>query len=157
MSVLGKKMTPQLAQELDNRQSTRIEGACIKRHRGKDSVKMYDKFRRVLRIETTTNDVSFFEHYRKGEHRDGHATRERAAVKKSIYSLIDLREILLAQALRQARIAHLRPAKLGHCPDSFVTHDPALVDKMAWSKHEDQTKEKGYSKHRSRSTSMLMN
>jgi hypothetical protein len=29
------------------------------------------------------------------EHRDGHASRELAAVKKSIYSLIDLREILL--------------------------------------------------------------
>jgi hypothetical protein len=95
MSFLGKRMTPQLAQELDSRLSTRIEGTCIKHRMGKNSVKMYDKFRRVLRIETTTNDVSFFEHHRKVEHRDGHATRELAAVKKSIYSLIDLREILL--------------------------------------------------------------
>src|SRR5437899_1154321 len=95
MNFLGKKMTPQLAQELDSRLSTRIEGTCIKHRMGKNSVKMYDKFRRVLRIETTTNDVSFFEHHRKVEHRDGHATRELAAVKKSIYSLIDLREILL--------------------------------------------------------------
>jgi hypothetical protein len=95
MTFLGKKMTPQLAQELDSRLSTRIEGTCIKHRLGKNSVKMYDKFRRVLRIETTTNDVSFFEHHRKVEHRDGHATRELAAVKKSIYSLIDLREILL--------------------------------------------------------------
>jgi hypothetical protein len=61
---------------------------------GKNSVKMYDKFGRVLRLETTTNDVSFFKHHRKVEHRDGHTTRELAAVKKSIYSLIDLREIL---------------------------------------------------------------
>ena len=95
MTFLGKKMTPQLAQELDSRLSTRIEGTCIKHRLGKNSVKMYDKFRRVLRIETTTNDVSFFEHHRKVEHRDGHSTRELAAVKKSIYSLIDLREILL--------------------------------------------------------------
>lgn len=95
MSFLGKRMTPQLAQELDSRLSTRIEGTCIKHRMGKNSVKMYDKFRRVLRIETTTNDVSFFEHHRKVEHRNGHATRELAAVKKSIYSLIDLREILL--------------------------------------------------------------
>ena len=29
------------------------------------------------------------------EHRDGHSTRELAALKKSIYSLIDLRDILL--------------------------------------------------------------
>lgn len=95
MNFLGKKITPQLAQEVDSRLSTRIEGTCIKHRMGKNSVKMYDKFGRVLRIETTTNDVSFFKHHRKVEHRDGHDTRELAAVKKSIYSLIDLREILL--------------------------------------------------------------
>ncbi|MGB4911882.1 MAG: hypothetical protein WBO95_07050, partial [Candidatus Dechloromonas phosphoritropha] len=102
MHFLGKKMTPQLAQELESRLSTRIEGTCIKHRLGKNSVKMYDKFGRVLRIETTTNDVSFFKHHRKVEHRGGLATREQAAVKKSIYdqrkspwdSLIDLREIL---------------------------------------------------------------
>ena len=95
MHFLGKKISPQLAQEVDSRLSTRIEGTCIKHRLGKHSVKMYDKFGRVLRIETTTNDVSFFKHHRKVEHRDGHSTRELAAVKKSIYSLIDLREIML--------------------------------------------------------------
>ena len=95
MHFLGKKMSPQLTQELESRLSTRIEGTCIKHRLGKHSVKMYDKFGRVLRIETTTNDVSFFKHHRKVEHRDGHSTRELAAVKKSIYSLIDLREIML--------------------------------------------------------------
>jgi hypothetical protein len=55
---------------------------------------MYDKFGRVLRLETTTNDVSFFKHHRKVEHRDRHTTRELAPLKKTLYSLIDLREIL---------------------------------------------------------------
>ena len=68
-SFLGKKITPQLAQELGSRFSTRIEGTCIKHYMGSVSVKMYDKFNRVLRIETTTNDVSFFKHHRKLEHR----------------------------------------------------------------------------------------
>lgn len=95
MGFLGKKMTPALAQELDSRLSTRIEGTCIKHRMGKNSIKMYDKFGRILRIETTSNDVSFFKHHRKVEHRDRHATRELASVKKSIYSLIDLRDILL--------------------------------------------------------------
>ena len=95
MNFLGKKMTAQLAQEVESRLSTRIEGTCIKHRMGKNSIKMYDKFGRVLRIETTTNDVSFFKHHRKVEHRDGHDTRELASVKKSIYSLVDLREILL--------------------------------------------------------------
>ena len=94
-SFLGKKVTPALAQEIGSRLSTRIEGRCIKHSMGAASVKVYDKFSRVLRIETTVNDVSFFKHHRKVEHRDGHSTRELAGLKKSIYSLIDLREILL--------------------------------------------------------------
>ncbi len=94
-SFLGKKITPVLAQEIGSRLSTRIEGRCIKHSMGAARVKVYDKFSRVLRIETTVNDVSFFKHHRKVEHRDGHSTRELAGLKKSIYSLIDLREILL--------------------------------------------------------------
>lgn len=87
-SFLGKKITPQLAQELGSRLSTRIEGTCIKHYMGSASVKIYNKFKRVLRIETTANDVSFFKHHRKVEHRDGSVTRELASLKKSIYSLI---------------------------------------------------------------------
>lgn len=94
-SFLGKKITPQLAQEIGSRFDTRIEGTCIKHRLGKAQVKMYDKFNLVLRIETTVNDVSFFKHHRKVDHRQGPSTRELASVKKSIYSLIDLREILL--------------------------------------------------------------
>lgn len=92
---LGKKVTPQLAQEIGSRLSTRIEGRCIKHYMGAAGVKVYDKFSRVLRVETTVNDVSFFKHHRKVEHKDGHTTRELAALKKTIYSLVDLREILL--------------------------------------------------------------
>jgi hypothetical protein len=93
-TFLGKKITPQLAQELGSRFATRIEGTCIKHRFAKTGVKMYDKFSRILRLETTTNDISFFKHHRKVEHRDRPATRELAGLKKTIYSLIDLREIL---------------------------------------------------------------
>jgi hypothetical protein len=58
---------------------------------------MYDKFTPVLRLETTSNDVSTFKH-RKVEHRRGPATR--APVKKTIYSLKDIREILLGCSRR---------------------------------------------------------
>ena len=94
-SFLGKKITPALAQEIGSRLSTRIEGRCIKHYMGAAGVKVYDKFARVLRIETTVNDVSFFKHHRKVEHNAAPATRELAPLKKTIYSLIDLREILL--------------------------------------------------------------
>ena len=92
---LGKKITPALAQEIGSRLSTRIEGRCIKHYMGAAGVKAYDKFSRVLRVETTVNDVSFFKHHRRVEHKGAAATRELAPLKKSIYSLIDLRDILL--------------------------------------------------------------
>lgn len=94
-TFLGHKITPQLAQEIGSRFATRIEGTCIKHRFGKSSVKMYDKFGVVLRLETTSNDVSSFKHHRKVEHRHGPATRALAPVKKTIYSLNDLRDILL--------------------------------------------------------------
>jgi hypothetical protein len=94
-TFLGKKITPPLAQEIGNRFATCIEGTCIKHRLGKVQVKMYDKYAWVLRIETTVNVVSFFKHHRKVEHRDGPSTRQLAPLKKSIYSLIDLRQILL--------------------------------------------------------------
>ena len=94
-SFLGKKITPQLARESGSRLSTRFEGTCIKHRMGSASVKIYDKCGRVLRIETTTNDVPFFKHHRKVGHKNGTETRELAPLKKSIYSLIDLRDILL--------------------------------------------------------------
>jgi len=104
-TFLGRQITPLLAQEIGSQFSTRIEGTCIKHRFGKCTIKMYDKHGIVLRIETTTNDVSFFKHHRKVEHREGPASRQLAPVKKSIYSLIDLREILLGCNRRY--LAHL--------------------------------------------------
>src|SRR5258705_68436 len=93
-SLLGRAITAQLAQEIGSQFTTRIEGTCIKHRFGKCSIKMYDKLGIILRIETTSNDVSFFKHHRKVEHRQGPPTKTIAPVKKSIYSLIDLRDIL---------------------------------------------------------------
>jgi hypothetical protein len=95
-SFLGRQITPLLAQEVGSQLSTRIEGTCIKHRFASSSIKMYDEFGSVLRIETTTNDVSFFKHHRKVEHRQGPSSRALAPVKKTIYSLIDLRDIMLA-------------------------------------------------------------
>jgi hypothetical protein len=86
----------------------------------------------VLRIETTTNDVSFFRHHRKVEHRQGPPTRELAPVKKSIYSLIDLREILLGCNRRY--LAHLSAL------DDFSTGGsrPRSSDQAAQGRGEDR-------------------
>jgi hypothetical protein len=104
-TFLGRQITPQLAQEIGSQFVTRIEGTCIKHRFGKCAIKMYDKFGTVLRIETVVNDVSFFKHHRKVEHRNGPSTFSLAPVKKTIYSLIDLRDILLGCNRRY--LAHL--------------------------------------------------
>jgi hypothetical protein len=104
-TFLGRKISPNLAQEIGSQFSTRIEGTCIKHRFGKSSIKMYDKFGIVLRIETTTNDVSSFKHYRRVEHREGPSSTGFAPMKKNIYSLGDLAGILLACNRRY--LAHL--------------------------------------------------
>lgn len=87
-TFLGKKLHGNYEAEMGTHFHTRIEGTCIKHHAaGKAALKMYDKFGRVLRIETTVNDVGFFRHYREVEHRDGTSSRQQAPVRKTIYSL----------------------------------------------------------------------
>ncbi len=86
-TFLGHKIAPRYQGEMGNNYNIRIQGSRIKHSMGKSSIKMYDKFSKILRIETTTNDVSFFKHYREVEHRDGTKTMKHASLKKNIYSL----------------------------------------------------------------------
>jgi hypothetical protein len=95
-TFLGKKLTGNYQDEMGNRFNIRIEGTRIKHTMGPVSIKLYDKFGMILRIETTVNDVSFFKHYRQVEHRDGTKEMKYADMLKSIYSLPALRELLVA-------------------------------------------------------------
>ena len=63
---------------------------------GPVAIKMYDKQALVLRIETTVNDVTFFKHHRTVEHRNAPSEVKLAPMKKTIYSLPPLRELLVA-------------------------------------------------------------
>jgi len=90
-TFLSRKLTADGQQEMGNRYNVRIEGTRIKHQMGKTTIKMYDKFGQILRIETTTTDVTTFRHYREVGQRDGHKTMKRASMKKSIYSLGALR------------------------------------------------------------------
>jgi hypothetical protein len=95
---LGKRLSP--AAQLTSDFRTRIEGTRIKHSLGPASLKLYDKRGRVLRLECTANDVTFFKHYRKVEHREGPPTYQVAALKKSIYSLGDLAGLMRAACVR---------------------------------------------------------
>jgi len=93
-TFLGRKLHGNYEDEMGNNFHTRIQGTRIKHHMGKAAIKMYDKHSIMLRIETTANDVSFFKHYREVAHRDGSSSLKFASMKKTIYSLKDLRKLL---------------------------------------------------------------
>lgn len=96
-TFLGRKLHTNCTDEIGNDLSVRIEGTRIRHHMGPASIKMYDKRGLILRIETTANNVSFFKHHRKVEHRDAATEFKLAPVRKTIYSLFpDLRELLAA-------------------------------------------------------------
>src|SRR3954447_9584291 len=90
-TFLGRKLNSQYEGEMGNRFNIRIEGTRIKHTMGAVSLKLYDKFGLILRIETTVNDLTFFRHYREVEHRDGSRETKWASMQKTIYSLPALR------------------------------------------------------------------
>lgn len=96
-TFLGRKLHGNYQAEMGTHFHTRVEGTCIRHEMaGKAAIKMYDKFGFILRIETTINDVSFFRHYRKVEHRDGSCSMKQAPVQKTIYSLPVLTDLCRA-------------------------------------------------------------
>lgn len=99
-TFLGKKINENYQDEVGNRFDTRIQGTRIKHSMGSVSIKMYDKYSLILRIETTVNDVSFFKHYREVEQKDGTKAMQWARMKKAIYSFAPLQTLLLAANTR---------------------------------------------------------
>jgi DNA-binding MarR family transcriptional regulator len=95
-TFLGQKLNPLYQGEIGNNYHVRIEGTRIKHTMGPVSIKMYDKFSKILRIETTCNDISFFKHFREVVHRDGTTSNQIAQLKKNIYSLAFLADNLKA-------------------------------------------------------------
>ena len=93
---LGRRLTAAYQDELGNDFSTRIQGTRIRHHMGPASIKLYDKAGVMARVECTANDVSFFKHHRQVEQRDGGSVFKLAPLRKNIYSLSDLRKLMLA-------------------------------------------------------------
>ena len=99
-TFLGQRITYNCKKEAGTNYNQRILGTRIKHHMGDVSIKMYDKFGHVLRIESTCNDISAFRVKRKVEHRDGSSSEQKAPLKKSIYSLYQLFTIMKAANYR---------------------------------------------------------
>lgn len=95
---LGKRLSAEAQVTSDFH--TRVEGTRIKHQLNRQAIKMYDKAGRVLRIECVSNDVSFYRHHRKVEHRDGTSGYQVADLKRSIFSLGDLSGLMRAGCAR---------------------------------------------------------
>ena len=93
-NFLGKRFSVLFEGEAGSRLDRRILGTRIKHQMGEISVKIYDKFGKILRIEVTSNDVSQLKVFREVQKNDGSSVMKTAPVKKSIYSLFDLIGIL---------------------------------------------------------------
>lgn len=99
-TFLGRKLTGQYRDELGNDFSTRIQGTRIRHRMGSTSIKLYDKFGLIARVECTTNDVSFFKHRREVEQRNGETVLKNAPLRKTIHSLKTLRQLMSASNQR---------------------------------------------------------
>ena len=95
-TFLGRKLHSNYQDQMGNRFNKRWLGTRVKHQMGPVTLKLYDKFNIILRIETTVNDVAFFQQYRQVQHRDGTTSMRYAPLKKTIYSLPPLAEILQA-------------------------------------------------------------
>ena len=88
-----------------------------------------------LRIETTVNDVAFFKHHRRAEHKDGTSEMMLAPMRKTIHSLPALRELLLAANRRYLDfLSELEDPSAGL----------AAVEKIAETVHKDERTYRGF-------------
>lgn len=134
-TFLGRKLNGNYQGELGNRFNRRWLGTRIKHQMGPVSIKMYDKFNRVLRLETTVNNVSFFKHYRQVQHRDGTASMRWAPMKKTIHSLPALQEVLQAANQRYLKfISSMATPQVG----------VEKLHQLAETKTKDQHRHKGF-------------
>jgi len=95
-SFLGHKLHGNYQGEVGTRLQKRFPGTRIKHTLGPVSLKLYDKFGLILRIETTVNDVTFFQQHRRVEHRNGEQETKWAPMKKTLSNLGPLQALLQA-------------------------------------------------------------
>jgi hypothetical protein len=100
---LGKRVPMGQDTQVTSHIARRYEGFRLKHSFGPASVKLYNRPGGILRLEMTTYDVSFFKHYRQVVHRDGTKEDCLAVMKKSIYSLRDLAQLMQAGVKRYSQ------------------------------------------------------
>jgi len=139
-TFLSRKLHGNYQGEVGSRFNVRLPGTRIKHSMGPATLKMYDKFGLILRIETTVNDVSFFPQYREVCHRDGTRETKWTRMKKTIYSLAPLREVLVAANRRYLEfISEIETPEVGvqrlhQLTETKVEKDIAIRASTCWPK-----------------------
>jgi len=95
-TFLGRKLHGNYQAAIGNRLNTRELGTRLQHTMQPVSIKQYDKFGCIVRIEVTVNDLSFFKQHREVQHPDGSHELKDAPMKQTSYSLPALRELLVA-------------------------------------------------------------
>jgi hypothetical protein len=86
------------------------------------TAKLYDKFGLILRIETTVDDLTFFKHCRKVEHRDSTCETKWTSM-ITIYNLSALRQLLSVTNRRYLELADSRyKCNISKVGDSCIWH-----------------------------------
>jgi hypothetical protein len=134
-AFLGRKLNGNYQGEITTRYKRRDYCICLKHIMGLVGIKIYDKFGLILRIETTVNDVSFFQHYREVIHRSGRTELKQAKMKKSIYSLAPLQK--LVQAANRRYLEFISVIETPHV-------GVPLLNKLTKSKQDNQHSYKGF-------------
>jgi hypothetical protein len=112
---LGKRLPLSYDTQVNSHLGRRHAGLRLKHSFGPASVELYNRPGGILRLEMTTYDVSFFRHYRQVVHQDGTKEQMLATMKKSIYSLPDLAELMQAGVHRYSQwLAGLAEHTAGH-------------------------------------------
>ena len=145
-TFLGRKLNGNYQGEMGNRFNKRWLGSRIKHQMGPVSIKMYDKFSFILRIETTVNQVDFFKQYRQVQKRDGTTVTKWAPMKKTIYSLPPLQDVLFAANQRYIKFLA-----------SIATPDVGIVKlhRLAETKTENNHRYKGFNLFSEEDTSLF--
>ena len=112
---LGKRLPMNHDTQVTSHLARRHQGFRLKHSLGPASVKLYNRPGGILRLEMTTSNVSFFKHYRQVVHRDGTTEHCLAGMKKSIYSIGDLAQLMRAGVKRYSQwLASLAEHTAGH-------------------------------------------
>ena len=112
---LGKRLPLSYDTQVNSHLGRRYAGLRLKHSFGPASVKLYNRPGGILRLEMTTYEVSFFRHYRQVVPQDGTQEQRLTTMKKSLYSLPDLTQLMQAGVHRYSQwLASLAEHTAGH-------------------------------------------